>query len=306
MSDPLPDVEAQALRAVAEAASLAGLDAGGARVMRCAATVMIELPIERLVARVTPTSAGPSAAREVVVARALAAAGVPAVRPAEAALQPVETAFGIVTLWHLVEHDPGRQATPGELGTLCRRLHRATSSSAGGTTGVAPLDPWRAIGAKLALAEDAGTVGARDLVTLRRAGDELAERWEPLCLADPLGTALVHGDLHRDNVIVSADGPVLADLELCGWGAPCYDLVPQVVAVRRYGAPDAEYQVFAHAYGFDVRRWSGCELFCRVYELWVTAWTLAAVSSVPSLVAECDARLALWRGTTPVPRWTLR
>lgn len=85
----------------------------------------------------------------------------------------------------------------------------------------------------------------------------------------------MHGDLHAANTAGSAEGPVLVDIELCGAGPRSYDLAPGAVAVRRYGAPADELETLVGGYGDDPRRWTGFEAFCRMYELWVTAWALS-------------------------------
>ena len=52
----------------------------------------------------------------------------------------------------------------------------------------------------------------------------IAGRLVPLVDAIPSADALLHGDVHVANVVVSAGEPRLIDLELCGRGHPVFDL----------------------------------------------------------------------------------
>jgi hypothetical protein len=90
---------------------------------------------------------------------------------------------------------------------------------------------------------------------------------------DPLGWAVVHGDLHAANTVASADGPVQLDLEL--WWRPAFPRPrSRCGRVRRYGATAGGFEALLSDDGDDPRRWPGFETFCQVYELWVTAWAL--------------------------------
>ena len=87
--------------------------------------------------------------------------------------------------------------------------------------------------------------------------------------------AVVHGDLHRHNVLKTPTGPVLVDLEMSGVGPVCADIVPQVVAVRRYGAPPRVLDDFLAGYGLEASGWPGFEVLVQAYELWTTAWAIS-------------------------------
>ena len=99
---------------------------------------------------------------------------------------------------------------------------------------------------------------------------------------------------------------MLVDLELAGLGPATYDLAPQLVAVRRYGAAPAGFEEFSSAYGFDLRDWDGATLMCSVQELWVTAWAVGNRHHSETVDREAEVRLEVWRGATDPPRWQLR
>ena len=139
---------------------------------------------------------------------------------------------------------------------------------------------------------------------LRGVVRRLAAAW-PDPADDPLGAAVVHGDLHRANVVPGRRGPVLADLELAGWGSASADVAPQVVAVRRYGADPAALEEFLDAYGADPRGWHGLDVLVEAYELWVTAWAVANRQASVRAEREAEVRLTRWR-TGSSPTWSLR
>jgi len=258
-----------------------------------------------VLARVRPEAERAVAAREVAVARALARAGVPAVALVEGAAERPGVGLGdgppwsvegcSVSAWAWV--DAAGAATPSQLGALAATLARRAATG----PALAAFDPFAAIAAAVAPfpADDPQASFVRD----RAAA--LAATWPEVVAADPGGVALVHGDLHVDNVIVGPDGPLLADLELAGVGPSSYDVAPAVVAVARYGAPAASLEAFLAAYGRDPRSWPGFATCVDVYELWVTAWAVGVRERSAAAAAEADRRVRCLRTHACEP-WHLR
>jgi hypothetical protein len=291
----------RACDAVVGVARSAGLVVVEAGVWRAGSAVLVGLPGVPALARVDEPSRSGDAERQVRVARALAESGVPAIGVVGPDPQPVATPVGPVTIWGW-EPPTGPSVGPREIGALARLLHDRTRSRP--HDAVPRHDPLTAIAAELDRAEAAGATSPTDVDLLRGVVRRLAAAW-PEPSDDPLGAAVVHGDLHRANVVPGRQGPVLADLELAGWGAASADVAPQVVAVRRYGADPGALEDFLEAYGGDPRGWDGLEVLVEAYELWVTAWAVGNRRASAHSEREAEVRLTRWR-TGSSPTWSLR
>lgn len=249
------------------------------------------------VVRVRRRADEPIAAREVEVAEALTEAMVPHTSLLGGRGQPFVVGSWVVTAWRWT--DAVGAATPTDLGELAAALVARTAG--GAAYAVGRFDPLAAI--RHAVGHH--PVGDDDADLVRRRAHELARDWSAVADADPQGTAIVHGDLHRDNVVVGPLGPMLTDLELAGAGPPSYDVAPAVVAVDRYGADPATLDAFLVARGHDPRGWAGFATCVVVYELWVTAWAVGVRERSPALRAEAARRVASLRDGAP-GRWTLQ
>jgi hypothetical protein len=283
------------------AAAIEGLDRAAAGpgdpvVVRDGAALLVRRG--DVVVRVRPLSLEPVAAREVEVALVLDGARVPAT-PLSGTGQPWFIGPMVVTAW--VWTTSVRDAGPTELGALAGVLRERT---VGGPAFEVPR--FDAIAAIRRSVEHL-PVGDEQGDAVRQMAHELAPSWASVADRDPAGLAIVHGDLHRDNVVVDRAGPLLTDLELTGSGPPSYDAAPSAVAVRRYGADPESFEQFVAASGSDPRRWDGFETCISVYELWVTAWAVSVRHRSPELAAEAQLRVdSLVRWTDPQPRpWHL-
>lgn len=302
MRPPEDDRERAALRAVVEVAAASDLDVAGAGIWRSGSAVLVGLPQAHVLGRVDTLARQDSARRQVIVSEVLGDVGVATITVTGPYEQPVVTAAGAVTLWVWLDVLAGVEVEPRVLGQIARTLHDATR---GGVPDVADFDLMAAVVAELERAEASGATAAADLALLRGRAARLVDEW-PDAEDDPLGVAVVHGDLHRHNVLATAGGPVLADLELAGVGPVCADIVPHVVAVRRYGAPPHVLDEFLAGYGLEAGGWHGFEVLVQAYELWVTAWAVANRGQSAVLDDEAEVRLDRWRPGHRFPRpWSL-
>ncbi len=238
----------------------------------------------------------PVAAREVEVGRALAEAGVPVVSLVGGTGQPWLVDGCVVTAWRW--EDVTGAPSPADLGGLARALRERTVGTH--VFDVPRFDPLTAIRAAVAPVPIGDPQG--DFVRLR--AQELSADWARIADRDPAGTAIVHGDLHQDNVLLTTGGALLTDLELAGAGPCSYDTAPAVVMVERYGADPATLDAFLAAQGHDPRSWAGFATCLAVYELWVTAWSVGVRERSPELAAEAAIRVGCLRDQTCEP-WRL-
>jgi hypothetical protein len=293
--------EGLALASVVEAAVQAGFDASGAGIWRVGSAVLVGLPAARVLGRVDDPARFDAADRQVAVSEVLVERGVPCITVTGPVDQPIVTPAGPLTFWRWLEASAD-EVRPRTLGRLARALHDATR---GGVDEVPAFEPLLAVADELERARVDGRTASSDLELLGARAAHVLEGWA-VVLEDPLGIAVVHGDLHRHNAVATDGGAVLADLELAGVGPVCADLVPQVVAVRRYGAPPHTIDEVFAGYGLEPVRWPGFELLVEAHELWVTVWTVANRGVSPELEAEAELRLERWRPGPGSPRpWQL-
>ncbi len=249
-----------------------------------------------VVVRARRRSEEPIAAREVEVARALAAAEVPSVALVVGQNQPWVVEGCAVTAWSWVS--TVGPASPADLGVLARDLRERTAGTY--SYDVPRFDPLTSVRNAVAgvpLGDEQG-----DFVRAR--AHDLTGDWARVADSDPSGTAIVHGDLHTDNVLRAAAGPLLTDLELAGAGPAAYDTAPAVVAVERYGQPAHTLDEFLTAQEHDPRSWAGFATCLAVYELWVTAWAVGVLHHSADLAAEAATRVRCLRDQTCEP-WRL-
>ncbi|MFD4998517.1 phosphotransferase enzyme family protein [Streptomyces buecherae] len=232
------------------------------------------------------------ASREPRVATWLAEHGVPAVRPAEPRALLVDG--HPVTVWHRLP-PAVRAATPADLAGLLRRVHALPEPPfalprrelLGG------VERW------LRLAGDA--IDPADAAYLRARRDGFAQAAAALTPHLPPGP--LHGDALPRNVHVSADGPVLVDLETFASDLREHDLVVMALARDRYGLDAAAYAEFTSAYGWDVREWEGCAVLRGARETASCAWVAQHAPGNPAARAEFERRVASLRAGDPSVRW---
>jgi aminoglycoside phosphotransferase (APT) family kinase protein len=278
------------------ACDAAGLDAKGARLIRLGENALFHLPGPNVVVRIARSMAyWEDAAREVAVARWLASQGFPAVRAYACVAQPTEAAGRPVTFW---EFAVGRDGDPGDIAVLAEllsRLHRLPRPE--GFT-LLQEDPLGRVRRRLEVA----SVPAPDKQFLLDRLDALEA--ELPALRFPLPEGPVHGDAHVQNLMITANGPVMIDFERFAWGHPEWDLSMTATEYQTAGWwTQEEYARFAAAYGFDVTSWEGYPLLRAAHELKMTSWLAQNVAESPEVAAEVTARIGTLRGQVPSGNW---
>ncbi len=281
-----------------------GLDASGAEVVRAASRHVVAFPASEVRTFAVPAGTdGPG--DEAAVATLLADADLPAARIVAG---PALVAGWSVTAWREIPGADGATTVDaGSLGDLAARLHGATADL--DHHGIVRCDPVGAARAQLRLVDGADA----DVAVLRRAADRLEPSWH--AAAERAGSgradgrdeqAVLHGDLHRGNVVVGRGGPVLVDLELAGWGPRAFDAAPTVAFVRWYGRPGTDLTAFDEAYGTPLTQRVGVDALDEVWALWSACWGLANRHRSPAAAEEADVRVATLATGEPPRPWQLR
>lgn len=273
---------------LADACAAAGLNPGGARLLRLGSNAVYRLA-GPVVARVGRAGAEIEGARRTVrVARWLESVGYPAVR-AIAVGQPVVVDGHAVTFWEAVSDDGSEYATIAQVAEVIARLHELAAPEA---LRLPELRPFENAGDRIAssrwLSPD-----DRDFMNAELA--RLQDGYAGLEFALPHG--VIHGDASIGNVLSDADGhPVVIDLDDFATGPREWDLIQTALYYDRFGwHARGEYATFARAYGRDVMQWPGYPTLADVREFIIVTWIVQKASENEKTAAEARKRLAALR-----------
>jgi hypothetical protein len=268
-----------------DAGRRAGLDVADAQIVRRKSSIHIELPRVGVMARVEEPERSALAGLQVQVASLWASRGAPVVPLVRPELQPFVSSDGAVTLWgRLHACNP---VDLEELGRTTRELHDATRGIS--LAGLARHDPFGETGRWIDWPTE--WLAEEDRIELRELLEVLRRRWDGAPPDDPLGTVIIHGDLHADNALATDRGLILIDFEDAGVGPASCDFIPLVVGVSRYGTAEAELERFVRGYGHDPRGCRGFTTMCEIYELCVTAWAIRCSELSSAMAVEAAVRV---------------
>ena len=288
----------RALDIAIEAGRKSGIDTADAKILRVQSSIHVEFPVGRALARVETAGRAAIAHRQVQSARAWGRAGAPVASLIQPELQPFVFGDEAVTLWSRLRQNGTIDMQ--DLGRTTRLLHSMSQGfDIDGFPRVdvlADVRPW--------LQTSGAWLHPGDRALLADRLKILGTWWEEHSSSDPLGTVLVHGDLHRANALNTEHGIVLIDLEHSGVGPAGWDMAPLAAGVRRYGDPKDEFERFIKGYGADPREWSGHEMMCQIYQLMVTIWALRCSDVKPEMVKEAQIRVDGILGRSS-DRWTM-
>ena len=278
--------------ALRDAARMHGIAAEDARPLSDGYHATIALPRAGLTARVARAGETPQAMQTELDFAVLAAGhGMPVLAPADPQATP--TGHGTVSFWPLLTTTGATAGWPW-LARALAQIHRLPA-------GQYPhrCDPLGRVRNRLARYRQ--WPGAHHSVAetvagaCRQLGDELADMTWP--------TAIVHGDAHPGNVVVTATGPILVDFDLAGTGPAMWDLTIPVVHHRRFGAPGHILSEFFAAYGSDPRGHPGFETQVRVQELLCISYVLERLIAGAPAEQELTSRLQALRQTGTPAHW---
>lgn len=249
-----------------EACETAGLDAGGAELLRLGSNAVYRLASLPVIVRIArDPSVLPEMERAVGVARWLQKVDFPATRVPAGIAQPVVVRGLVVTFWESVQ-EREEYATVGELADLLRRLHWLEEPT---SLGLPYFDPMAKLSASL---DGLNAVSEEDRSFLEERAAKLAKEYDQLDFVLPFG--MIHGDASIGNILRHRDGhAVLIDLDGFALAPREWDLIQTALFYDRYGwHTQAEYAEFVHRYGFDLMSWPGYETLADLRELMMVAW----------------------------------
>jgi hypothetical protein len=210
-------------------------------------------------------------AREVDVARHVAAAGLPVVRQSDLLPSGVHVHSGVpLTCWELVETNPA-VLFPAELAELLRELHRALATYPGELPylGTPLLDIARFL--------DRGSLPAEQISLLRKG-------FEPLRELGGSRSQALHGDPHPGNLLHGPQGWIWCDFEDTCSGPLEWDLAAVASSTRI----DGRAAVAAYGDVGDLEPWM------RLRRLHVVVWYCLYAERLPALVEPARSLLTEW------------
>lgn len=123
-----------------------------------------------------------------------------------------------------------------------------------------------------------------------------------LLAATPSGCALLHGDLHPGNVLLSRDGPVVIDWFDATVGHPEADLARTALLLQPRGATDLRHLPGARAETIAEVERSYLEQIRARHEISDTFWCWKRLMAASRLAERTDADpsglLSMWRAST--------
>lgn len=232
-----------------------------------------------------PSKSGSIVRTEVDYARALSDAGCAVTRPISDLEQPVAVGPTSASIWEWVPNDPGKRIGPYDFGRMLSDFH---SCAAGVVVPLPEFDPLVNVAGRIRRSRG-GVVPEEVLDLLQCWADECSTKLEGV--ESHLGIGNLHGDAHSGNVLVSCHGAVLTDFEHALRGPREWDLIPSLIALRRFDLGEEQYMEFVRGYGFDVREWEHCALLVRARELTMTTWLMQNASLEEEIADEVNTRI---------------
>jgi aminoglycoside phosphotransferase (APT) family kinase protein len=277
MSDPDAVLEA--------ACQHVGLDSSGAELIRSAENTLYRLP-GSVVARVTRQGQLEAARKETRVSRWLRSAGMPVVEILPGIAQPVAVNGRAVTFWReLPAHGEG---SIEQVADILRRLHRLQPPA---ELELPELAPFVRLEQRIA---EAAALTDEERVWLQQHLRLLKERYKDIPAG--LSHCAVHGDAWGGNIVATAAGPVVLDLERFAYGPPEWDLVSVAVDHFTFGTLSADdWAMFCGRYGHDVTEWAGYEVLRDARELRKVTFAAQMAGQYPHLRNQALYRLACIR-----------
>jgi Phosphotransferase enzyme family len=272
------------------------VDASAATLIRASENTLYLLP-GRLVARVTRAGQLATAAKEVRVSAWLRDLGIPVVEVVPEIPQPVAVDGHAVTFWRqLPDHSHGSYP---EVSETLRRLHGLRPPR---ELDLPLLAPFVRLEERIAAA---AVFTETDRQWLLDHLANLRQQYAQLPVGLPWGA--VHGDAWGGNIVTTANGPVILDLERFAYGPPEWDLTSIAFDHVTVGClSDEDWSDFCEHYGHDVTDWAGYQVLRDARELRKVTFAAQIAAQYPHVTDQARFRLECVRGDRGPRPWFWR
>ena len=273
---------------------LAGMTGADLELLRLGNNAVFRVGRRYILRVARPTTPTKDIERELQLANVLVGHGVPVARLADLSVpQPLIVGAARGSLW---EYLPGDRPTYRQFGQLVQRFHEQTNRLD------LALPAWQPLAtARHRLDTLSHQYHHVDIALLEQHYVRIAADLERLCPVLPAGP--IHGQAEIGNARLHGHQAVFLDLERVSHGPREWDLIDTAVATLRFALPQAHYEAFANAYGFDVMNWSGFAVLRRLWELRATTWLMQNREHRPEIANEISVRLDSWRRDDQTCRW---
>jgi aminoglycoside phosphotransferase (APT) family kinase protein len=257
------------------ACRLARLNPAGAVLLHVRANAVYHLPHSDVIVRIRCARADRDAVLERLTAAvhltsSLHGQGFPATEPLDID-QPVALNDHVATFWRYLTVANTAKRDLTALGRLIRRLHSLPYPHVS-------LPSANPLGSLRADLNGSDAITPADRRWLLDRADDLEEQYRRTKWT--LGTGLIHGDAHADNLLHTPNGVILGDWDSVSHGPRELDLVPTSMWYR-YGRPRAEWDTFCSAYDINPGDLAGLPLLQKLRELHaLAAYTRSATGDV--------------------------
>ena len=186
----------------------------------------------------------------------------------EAFAEPVAVGETWAALWRW-EDAGDERADPERAGALLRRLHDVLADC---PVPLPELDQFELARRHVALLGEKSDLDEASIEFLRTRAESMQREWTRF--GSELGTGAIHGDMAVDNILMTARGPVLIDLDDAQIGPREWDLV-KVTPGSPGGWTEDEWPEFASGYGYDMLSAPANDLLRDVRHLRTLVWLLS-------------------------------
>jgi Ser/Thr protein kinase RdoA (MazF antagonist) len=201
----------------------------------------------------------------VLFARHLQRNGFPAVRPRDDEVFLEETYP--ITVWSWVAARRQPPCTWLDFGSHLEELHAVASSY---ENPLSMLDPLSRIRQKIENIARSGKYTSQEIQILESAYQDCTEH--DARHAFSRRRDVIHGDAHRGNTICSRHRILFLDFDNVCYGPREWDLVPTMIAHRRFGLSQEHAAAFEAGYGARLRDWKPLADAVAIQELSMITW----------------------------------